>query len=216
MESGHGRADRFAYGTRSAIITTALAMSMCVASLSLPLYEITYSYEIVRSEGTYVYQSDCVFHLDYLIASDGTYRPYSPTSIMDSFASNMISMILIWLAMGTLYITSCVFGSRAFVRGLLLIACSIAPVVYFAGRIPDAIGEIGTPPLPFVPDDFWGSVSSYSADGSDRTWGPKSGWFLLLLACFIQVAVITRRNAPMLADILSRWKAKRHEESDSE
>jgi len=214
--SRNNSSDSFVYGTRAAIIMTAVAMSMCAASLSLPLYEMTYSNEVVLAEGTWVFHEEYVFHLDYMTVSDRGYYSYDATESIDGLTYNLTLMIAIWLAMGTFYIASCVLGSRALVRGFLLQACSILPVVYFAAAIPHAIGGMGIPSLRFTPDDFFGSVSSYPYDGSDRTWGPESGWLLLLLACIIQVVVITRRNAPMVAEILSRMKAARLEESDSQ
>lgn len=193
----------FLYGTRTAIVLTAVAMSLCVFSLTLPFFGMSYYRESEILDQVYVTDETFVFYHDYLYVEDRAYIHYIGNPV-GNLMDDMTVLALLWVVVGAVYICSCVFGSRALIRGFVLLFCSVLPVVYFAARMPSAIG--GWDYLAydlFAPDGFWGQVASHPFDGSTRSWGPKVGWYLLLLGCILQSAAIIRRNAPMVAAIVN-------------
>ena len=197
----------FLYGTRTAIVFTALAMSLCTFSLALPMFSMSYYNEVEILDQVYVTDETFVFYHDYLNVEDRAYLPYSDSPVGD-LMDEMTVMVIVWVIVGVVYIGSCVIGSRALIRGFLLLFCSVLPVVYFVARMPYAISEWGYLPYHlFAPGDFWGYISSHPYDGSTRSWGPMLGWYLLLLACILQSAAIIRRNAPMVAAIVNIRRA---------
>jgi hypothetical protein len=207
------------YGTRAAIILTALAIALSAFSLTFPFYGMAWNEIVEYPTGTYTFHERLEFYLDYLVIEDRTTFVYDDSPVGD-LMDNMKALVLVWLVVGMIYIASCVLGSRAMVRGFVLLACALIPVVYFTAKMPSTIGGWDYVSYQFfTPEGFWGSVSSHPADGSSRGWGPLSGWFLLTSACVIQSVVIIRRNAPMVAAITSQKgapKATFREDCDSE
>lgn len=204
LESGRCGHTGFLRGTRSAIILTAVAVALCALSLNLPMYGMTYYDEVESPERVYIVDESFAFFSDYLYVEDRAHIFYTDNPV-GALMDNMKILIIIWIVVGIIYIASCVVGSRALIRGFVLAACSVIPAVYFAAKMPSAIGEWGYLGYHFfTPEDFWGSISSHPYDDSSRTWGPMWGWLLLALACVVQVAAIIRRNAPMVAAIINQ------------
>lgn len=189
---------RYQYGTRTAIILTAVAMTLCVASLLFPLYAIT-DHDL--------HPSSRYYYTDYLRIGDRSYAAYDYHSMAVAFMDTLEIMIAFWLIMGAIYLTMCVLDASALVAGTILQAACLIPIVYSVARIPSVLET----------DDFMGATLSESSDVFSLTWGPSSGWYLLLLACILQFAAIMRRNAPMIAMILTNLlNRKRGEERTGE
>ena len=197
----------FLFGTRTAIVFTAVAMSLCAFSLTLPLFSMSYYNEVEVLDRVYITSERFVFYTDYLYVEDRAYLPYWDNPV-GNLMDEMTVMVVIWLIVGFVYIGSCVIGSRALIRGFVLLFCSVLPVVYFVARMPYAVGDWGYLGYHlFPPEGFWGHISSHPYDGSTRSWGPMVGWYLLLFACILQSAAIIRRNAPMVAAVVNIRRA---------
>ena len=196
---------RLPYGTRTAIVLTAVSMALCALSTTLPMYSIRY-YDVIQSgDHTHTIDEAYVFYFDYLQIENRNDVVY-PDNHVKEVMDRTLALIMIWLVAGIVYIGSCIVGSRALVRGFIVMAFSVAPVVYFAAKMPWAINEAG---YLFFVEDFWGVVRDHPYDGSSRFWSPAFGWFVLALACSIQVAAVIRRNLPMVMTLVNTRRVPR-------
>jgi len=200
----------FLRGTRAAIILTPVAMILCFLSTTMPWYKISYYNEISIGDSTHIVSRSYTFYWDYYHIDRLGSIAYESTPV-GSLMHIMTILILVWMVFSVVYIASCVLGARALIRGIIVQACSIIPVICYAAGIASAIADLRYDLYNFfVPPDFFGSISFHPYDGSSRHWGPMLGWFVLAIACVIQVAVITRRNAPLIAAILNQRRMRKY------
>lgn len=176
--------------TSAAIVLTVFALVLAMSSMTLPYYRVIDG--VVDYEGrAHYYTID--FYPTYYDTSRGT-GDYSSFQYEDvgSLFNMLYVLIWVWAFAAMFYILRILHVDESefrwwqggFIAGWVLVAVAVMPALVFALFIDSSI-----------------PVSGFIGSTTYDSWGPMSGWTLLVLACLIQVVAVLARNVPAIV----RW-----------
>ncbi len=192
------------------VILTFLAVVIAVASVDQPWWRVE------RTTSSAVYTEP--FHVDGLLFYDDyamTYGPYSygsnyvysASSSLHSLFASLIALSFIWAFFGILFIAFSLFERRLLslvMGGVALAVGALAPILFFF-EIADAASHLGNP----IIEELNGDISFVGTHDSSLTFGdvvynrhysfgPSSGFYLLVLAVIMQAIAYVLRSLAVL------------------
>jgi hypothetical protein len=125
--------------------------------------------------------------------ADKTYTYSQNFSPMGDILSDVQTLAMIWFLIALLYLGSCLLDERrwSIVTGWILVAASLAPMLYFVARAANGVSTA------FAIQDLHvaGFMGTSRNDiGSSETTGPMGGFWLATVASALQITAVVMRS----------------------